>query len=157
MKNEISAFTDGSCNPTFRIGAWVSIVLTADKKRVLQGNAADTTHQRMELTAAIRTLEYILENKLRCSSLTLFTDSQYVIGLGRRRQKMISSGFETNKKKPVANADLIRQFFVLCDRVPVILTKVKAHQKKSFVERLNGEADKLCRKLVRELTAQQEE
>ena len=53
----IIIYTDGSCNPEYKIGAWAVVLFVEDEKIVLSGTAEQTTHQRMELTAVIRAFE----------------------------------------------------------------------------------------------------
>jgi ribonuclease HI len=153
--SEIAVYTDGSCNPAYRIGAWASIILNGKEKVILKGHALDTTHQRMELTAVVRSLEYLPENNPSSFPVTLYTDSQYVTGLLSRKEKLTTSGFITKKNNALPNADLIRQFFTLCLILPISIVKVKSHQKETTNEQLNGEVDKLCRKVVRELVESQ--
>lgn len=151
--DKISIYTDGSCDPSYRIGAWVSIILSGNEKKILKGHFHDTTHQRMELTAVIHALEYMQKSGLTSQVITLYTDSQYVVGLPNRKDKLKASNFTTKKKDTLQNADLIARFFTLVDNHPIILVKVKSHQKNSYDEQLNGEADRLCRKIMREIIA----
>ena len=149
--DEIFIYTDGSCNTLHRIGAWASIILLGPEKKVLQGQALNTTHQRMELTAVIHTLEFLIENKLSSLPITLYTDSQYVMGLGQRKERLTASDFKTRKNNTLPNSDLINSLFCYAENLRLTIVKVKSHQKNSHHEQMNGEVDKLCRKMVRNL------
>jgi ribonuclease HI len=149
--DKISVYTDGSCNSVLRIGAWAAIIFVGTEKKTLQEYAFDTTHQRMELTAVIAGLEYILLNGLADRPIMLYTDSQYVSGLNQRKEKLINTDFITQKNNTLRNSDLISKLFTISAKLRITIIKIKAHQKNSYHEQLNGEVDRLCRKTVRAL------
>lgn len=142
-------YTDGSCQTGTRAGAWVAIIFAGEEKKVLSGTVTDTTHNRMELSAVIKGLQYIRHNYPRIKSIKVFSDSQYVVGLPGRKEKLSASGFHTKKGSEMQNADLVKELLVLFSTLPVDLIKVKAHQKKTGAVNHNIEADKLSRKIVR--------
>ena len=145
----VSIYTDGSCNQSTNRGGWAAIILIGEEKKILQGHQSDTTHQRMELTAAIESLRYLEEQNSITSQIVIYTDSQYLAGLPERREKFKASAYLTKKKQPIANDDLVRIIVSFCDTLPITFVKVKAHQKPSAEENLNREADILSRKIVR--------
>ena len=105
---DLFAFTDGACSGNPGPGGW-GVVLQAKndvhvlKERELCGGAADTTNNRMELTAAIEALE-TLERE---SAITLVTDSAYVKdGVTKWLWAWKKNGWRTVAKKPVKNAEL---------------------------------------------------
>ncbi|KXK23066.1 MAG: ribonuclease H [Chloroflexi bacterium OLB15] len=49
--------TDGSCETQTRLGGWAAVLSCGEHQRVLQGSAADTTVNALELTAAIKALK----------------------------------------------------------------------------------------------------
>lgn len=148
QQNLISAYTDGSCNTSTLFGAWAAIILIGNEKIILEGHANQTTHQRMELTAVIEALAFI-EKSMDSLPIIIYTDSQYVKDLQNRKEKLLSSAFITKKKTELANVDLIKRIFSLCEKSNVTFVKVKSHAKTSSVENFNREADMLCRKIVR--------
>lgn len=99
----VEIYADGACKGNPGPGGWGVLLRAGDSERELYGGEADTTNNRMELTAVIRGLEAL---KRRCR-VRLYTDSQYV-------QKGISSwihdwkrrAWRTADKKPVKNAEL---------------------------------------------------
>jgi ribonuclease HI len=98
-------FTDGACSGNPGPGGWGAIVLTADYKVTELGGGEDvTTNNRMELTGAIRALEFA---KGTANPIWLYTDSTYVIRgitqwiLGWQKKGWISANGEE-----VANKDL---------------------------------------------------
>jgi len=146
----IRIYTDGSCNPAFAIGGWAAILLIGDEKLILSGNEKGTTHQRMELTAAICALNYIIKNNLQSEIIELYADSQYVVDIARRKEKLEASNFATRKQLAIRNEDLVKQLISDSSRLSVQFIKVKAHLKKKIRENeFNTEVDKLSRKIVR--------
>lgn len=143
-------YTDGSCHTQSRTGAWVAIILTGTEKKILTGIVHDTTHNRMELSAVIKGIEYIKRNYPAITTIRLFSDSQYVIGLRGRKEKLSATNFFTKKGNEMQNADLVKELLALFSTLSVELIKVKAHQKNTGTVNHNIEADKLCRKMVRD-------
>ncbi len=146
---EIEIYTDGSCHTQQCIGAWVAIVLSGNKKTILSGSEKDTTHNRMELLAVIKALEHIKEKYKNPVSITVVSDSQYVVGLNSRQGKLIRQNFKTAAGKEMRNRDLVKEFFRLSGGVCFV--KIKAHQKKTSTVNYNIEADTLVRKVMRDL------
>lgn len=147
----ITIYTDGSCHTQLSIGAWASVILFNDDKKILTGTAIDTTHQRMELMAAIEALNYVQSQFPEVAHINLVSDSQYVIGLQARRQKLEAANYNSKQGEPIQNADLVQMLYQLSTNLILTFTKVKAHLKKTGLDDFNIEVDKLCRKLVREM------
>lgn len=143
-------YTDGSCHTQNRIGAWVAIIFTATGKKVLAETVDDTTHNRMELSAVIKGMEYIKNNYPGITTIKLFSDSQYVVGLPERKEKLSIAGFSTKKGNDIQNADMVKELFEHLSTLSVKFIKVKAHQKQGTTFNYNIEADKLSRKMVRD-------
>ena len=150
---EAEIYTDGSCHTQYGVGAWVVIVFTFNEKKVFTGTVTDTNHNRMELTAVIKGIEYLKNENSKINSIKIFTDSQYVIGLPLRKKKLMSLDFTTRAGKKIQNADLVISLFKNLDTFHIEWVKVKAHQKKKVDENFNIEADKICRKIMRGLVA----
>jgi ribonuclease HI len=142
-------FTDGSCHTQYKIGTWAAIIFTGAKKKILSGTGKDTTHNRMELTAVIKAIEYVRTHYKNTTSIKVYTDSQYVTNLPLRRQKISEADFTTQRGAPLQNADLVKTFFETLSVLSIEFIKIKAHQKKTDVVNGNREADMLSRKLLR--------
>jgi ribonuclease HI len=150
MREDVAEiYTDGSCHTQSRTGAWVAIIFTATEKKILAETVVNTTHNRMELSAVIKGIEYIKRNYPGITTIRLFSDSQYVVGLPGRKEKLSASGFSTKKGNAIQNADLVKKLFEHLSTLPVEFIKVKAHQKQDVNSNYNIEADKLSRKMVR--------
>ncbi|MBI3158991.1 MAG: ribonuclease HI [Chloroflexi bacterium] len=70
----VSIYTDGSCEPNPGPGGWAALLRFDDTEKVLTGRAADTTNNRMELTAAVEALRAL---KQPCQ-VQMHTDSEYL-------------------------------------------------------------------------------
>ncbi|WP_438960691.1 ribonuclease HI [Nereida sp.] len=140
---QIYAYTDGACSGNPGPGGWGAILIAKDgdkvlKERELKGGEAQTTNNRMELLAAIHSLE-TLE---RPAVVTVVTDSAYVKGgitewiHGWKRR-----GWKTAAKKPVKNVELWQRLDEATARHSVTWEWVKGHAGHPENER----ADELAR------------
>ena len=140
---DLFAFTDGACSGNPGPGGWGVVLQAKDgdallKERELCGGAAETTNNRMELTAAIEALE-TLERE---SKITLITDSVYVKdGITKWLSGWKKNGWRTAAKKPVKNAELWQKLDAAQARHQVTWQWVKGHAGKPENER----ADALAR------------
>lgn len=148
----IKIYTDGSCTSPDPLkentGAWVAIVLMNNEKIVLKEVVRHTTHNRMELLAVIRAIEYVKSKSGH--PMTIYTDSQYVVHLRDRKEKIKVQKYQTKNGTPIQNADLVQTLIHQLDTFQLNFVKVKAHQKQGYSPNYNREADKLARKLVRD-------
>lgn len=147
--HKVEIYTDGSCHTQHCLGAWVALVFIAGEKITLSGNEQNTTHNRMELTAVIKALQYVQQQNAAAPAIAVVTDSQYVTGLQARGATLLQQGFTTKKGTLLTNAGLVKTFLHLIHCMPVAFVKIKAHQKRSGVINYNIEADMLCRNMVR--------
>ena len=100
---QVRAFTDGACSGNPGPGGWGAVLQFGDHERELHGGAADTTNNRMELTAAIEALRALSEP----CRVSLTTDSTYVKdGITQWLANWKRNGWKTAAKKPVKNQDL---------------------------------------------------
>lgn len=143
----IKIYTDGSCHTQLVIGAWGAIVLVNDKKVVLSAVETDTTHNRMELLGVIKAVEYLEEHNLADNVIEVYSDSQYVVNLLIRKDRLKQKNFNTKKGTPIQNSDLVQKLIQQIETHDINFTKVKAHQKDG--DAMNREVDILVRNLVR--------
>ena len=126
---DLFAYTDGACSGNPGPGGWGALLQAKDgemvvKTRELSGGEADTTNNRMELTAAIEALN-ALE---RPSKITVVTDSSYVKdGLTKWIFGWKKNGWRTAAKKPVKNVDLWQSLDEAQSRHDVSWEWVKGH------------------------------
>jgi ribonuclease HI len=99
----VEIFTDGACSGNPGPGGWGAILRYGAAEKELCGGEADTTNNRMEMTAAIRALETLK----RPSTVRIHTDSNYLKdGITRWIHAWKARGWKTADKKPVKNVDL---------------------------------------------------
>lgn len=140
---EIYAYTDGACSGNPGPGGWGAILIARSgakvlKERELNGGAAETTNNQMELLAAISALEALD----RPSAVTVVTDSAYVKdGITSWIHGWKKRGWKTAGKKPVKNEDLWRRLDEAASRHSVTWEWVKGHAGHPENER----ADELAR------------
>ena len=138
MSDKVEIFTDGACSGNPGRGGWGAILRYGGTEKELSGGETNTTNNRMELTAAIRSLEAL---KRPCT-VDLYTDSKYVkdgVMLWLRGWK--ARGWKTADRKPVKNVDLWEQLDKQVQKHQVILHWVKGHNGHPENER----ADELAR------------
>ncbi|MCC7234422.1 MAG: ribonuclease HI [Bryobacterales bacterium] len=99
----VQLITDGSCLGNPGPGGWAYILRYGSHKRECAGGEAQTTNNRMELTAAIQGLSALKEP----CQVTIVTDSEYVKnGITSWLKGWKKNGWKTAAKKPVQNQDL---------------------------------------------------
>lgn len=133
----IELFTDGACSGNPGPGGWGALLRWNGHEKELSGGEAETTNNRMELTAVIKGLEAIKKP----SRVTVYSDSKYVIECV---EKWLSGwkkkGWKTADKKPVKNQDLWEQLDSAMSPHMVTFHWVKGHA--GHVE--NERVDKLA-------------
>ena len=99
----VGIYTDGACRGNPGPGGWGAILRSGDHEKELKGAEAQTTNNRMELTAAIQALAAL---KRGCE-VVLYTDSQYVRkGVLEWMANWKLRDWRTADKKPVKNVDV---------------------------------------------------
>ena len=128
------AYTDGACSGNPGPGGWAWAV---PEGRWAAGAAAQTTNQRMEISAAYEAIQAI-EGRVE-----IVSDSTYVVNCFRDRwwEGWLKRGWVNSAKKPVANRDLWEPLVDLVEtRGDVAFRWVKGHSG----NRLNDLADELA-------------
>jgi ribonuclease HI len=102
----VEIWTDGGCRPNPGPGGWAAILKFKDTLRELSGAEAETTNNRMELTAAAEALAAL---KRPCSVI-LHTDSEYLKnGITRWHAGWVRKNWRNAAGDPVKNMDLWRR------------------------------------------------
>lgn len=103
MSRIVEIFTDGACRGNPGPGGWGTLLRFDGVEKELCGAEAETTNNRMELTAAIRGLEALT----RPCRVRLTTDSEYLRrGITEWLPQWKRRGWRTAGRKPVKNQDL---------------------------------------------------
>lgn len=103
MENAIVIYTDGACSGNPGPGGWGALLNYKGNLKEICGGDAETTNNRMELTAAIEAINALKQH----STVELHTDSTYVKdGITKWMVNWKKNGWKTAAKKPVKNKDL---------------------------------------------------
>ncbi|MFG1418660.1 ribonuclease HI [Xanthobacter sp. V0B-10] len=138
MKKSVEIFTDGACSGNPGPGGWGALLRFGAHEKTLNGGEAQTTNNRMEMTAAISALEALKES----CAVELHTDSQYLKdGITKWVHGWKRNGWRTADKKPVKNQDLWERLDAALKRHEVQWHWVKGHAGHPENER----ADELAR------------
>jgi len=120
----IEIYTDGACRGNPGPGGWAATLESGEHLRELSGAEADTTNNRMELTAVIRALEALK----RPVQARVHTDSEYVRrGITEWMANWKRRDWRTADRKPVKNRDLWEQLDVLAQRHEIEWRWVPGH------------------------------
>ena len=136
----IEAATDGACSGNPGPGGWGGLIIFDDKSELeIGGSEQNTTNNRMELTAAIKTLEKLKTYKLK-ENFKLRTDSKYVIeGYTKWITNWKRNGWKTSSGKSVQNLDLWQKIDQL--RIDgLVMEYVKGHSG----DKQNDRVDKIA-------------
>ena len=142
---KVTLYTDGACSGNPGIGGWGVVLLYGEHTRKLSGSEAETTNNRMELTAVIEGLKKL---KYPCD-VDVYSDSAYTVNgfLEGWVYAWEKSGWKKADRKPVLNDDLWRELLRLTRVHGVTFHKVKGHADNE----LNNTCDELARKAIEDL------
>ena len=140
----IKVYTDGSCLGNPGTGGWAFQVFNEGTIINHFGYQLDTTNNQMELTAAIKALEFLQKE----SEIILFTDSTYVRnGITSWIVNWKKNNWKNSQKKEVKNKVLWEKLDFLNSRKNIIWKWVKAHD----INEHNNKVDLLARKAAENL------
>ena len=120
----VEIFTDGACKGNPGPGGWGALLRMGSHEKELSGSDPKTTNNRMELTAAIRALQALIEP----CEVVLHSDSKYVLdGITKWVDGWKRNGWKTASKKPVQNAELWHELIAAALPHQVQWVWVKGH------------------------------
>ena len=122
---KVHIFCDGACLGNPGPGGWAALLKYGSHEKLVSGGEADSTNNRMELTAAIEGLRILNE---ACHA-KITTDSRYVINAFEKGwlDSWHRNGWKTSGKDDVKNQDLWEELFALTQRHKVTWEWVKGH------------------------------
>ncbi len=158
-KQGLLLFSDGSVNPQTKVGYGAYLLLPASGG-LLEEVKVDgivktkcftpTTSTKLELQTllwALGTLETV-----DCP-LTIYTDSQNIVGLPQRRKQLEQNGFCNKAGRCLNNAELYREFYRYVDRFECSFVKLSGHlptRQKTEIDCLFSFVDKASRQALRD-------
>jgi ribonuclease HI len=120
----VTIYSDGACRGNPGPGGWGALLVARRREKELWGGEANTTNNRMELTAAIRALEAL---KQPCR-VDFYTDSQYLrTGLTEWLAGWKRRQWKTADRKPVKNRDLWERLDALAIQHDIAWHWVRGH------------------------------
>lgn len=136
--SKVNIYTDGACSGNPGPGGWGAILMQGERKKEISGGEAETTNNRMELTAVIEALSAL---KKPCS-VTLYTDSQYIVNAVNQgwAVKWRNNGWMRTKKDAAKNPDLWETLLNLLEEHEVKFIWVKGHADNEY----NNRCDELA-------------
>ena len=161
---DIALFTDVSVNPKLRLGvgayfavpaSFVDVSCIIEKSeiadRINVQRFENTSSTKLELQTVLWALQE--QQKVCKGRLRVYSDSQGVFGLLKRRQCLIAEDFiSRSTNRPLRNAPLYRSFYELHDALGFEIVKVKGHTRAhshDTVRRIFSCVDMKARKALR--------
>lgn len=141
--NKIEIYTDGSCIGNPGPGGFAALILVNGEQHIIKGSEADTTNNRMEMTAIIKALEWLKNSsgishaEMQKHKITIFSDSNLII-------QTLNQGW---KRK--ANTDLWAQMDNLRSWLDITWTWVKAHHTNKNNNLVDGLANAEAKKAAK--------
>lgn len=145
----VTIFTDGACSGNPGAGGWAAVLLAGTAKKEISGAVAQTTNNRMELTAVIMALKTLN----RACQVDLHSDSAYIVNAFNHNwlKSWQAKGWKNAAGNPVANQDLWQDLLELSRFHTIKWIKVKGHADND----LNNRCDELAVAAVKKLKAAQ--
>ena len=149
MKKQVTIYTDGACSGNPGPGGWGCVLMYKQHQKESSGGAADTTNNRMEITAALEALKLLKEP----CAVDLYTDSAYLCNALEKHwlENWTRNDWKTANKSSVENQDLWKELIVQLDKHEVKFHKVKGHADNEF----NNRCDKLAREATQRIVSGQ--
>jgi ribonuclease HI len=144
--NGYALFTDVSLNPQRKLGIGAYLLVPTEfldipthdiglgelSERIRLKRFTETSSTKLEVQTVLWALENF-RNEFNCTdplSVRIYTDSQCVIGLLRRKAGLEANGFLARRtRRQLKNATLYREFFTAYDELRFELVKVAGHSR----------------------------
>lgn len=153
---ELMLFTDGSVNIQSKSG-YGAYLAVFDQELSLESLRKNIKVKRFEQTSStkleLQTLLWALSDirALGCN-VVVYTDSQNIIGLPGRRERLEKSEYRSKNNKLLNNYELYEEFYRITDQIDVELVKVRGHQatrNKNEMDRIFTLVDRASRSAMR--------
>lgn len=153
----VTLFTDGSVNTQTKVGYGAYLVV-ADPELSLDELSRQVKTRRFSPTSStkleLQTLLWALDDlQILGRPLIVVTDSQNIIGLPSRRNRMERNDYCSKQNTRLNNYQLYQEFFRRIDQLDCELVKVQGHQAskhKNDIDRLFTLVDRASRNALRE-------
>jgi len=150
-------FTDGSVNTKSDIGYGAYLLVTEDEmfsdglsSKVKLKRFENTSSTKLEMQTLLWALSEVGEFE---GEIVVYTDSQNIIGLPGRRERLEKNQYFSKQNRRITNWELYQSFYSLTDELNIEIRKVSGHKKtstKDNIDRLFTIVDRASRNAVRE-------
>lgn len=154
--HDLILFTDGSVNAQSKVGYGAYLLVSEPDLSLaqLQGQVqvkrfAPTSSTKLELQTLLWALS---ENHSLNRQVIIYTDSQNLIGLPARRERLEQNDYYSKQNRRLNNYQLYQEFFRLTDQFDCRLVKVRGHQAakhKDEIDKLFTLVDRASRQALR--------
>ena len=154
--DDLKLFTDGSVNTQSKIG-YGAYQLISGNKLLSESVNSEVKVKRFEETNStkleLQTLLWALSEIEKIGTkITIFTDSQNIISLPKRRDRLEESSYSSKKNKLIKNHLLYQKFYKIMDEIDCEFVKVDGHKKsiqKNDIDWLFTLVDRAARNALR--------
>lgn len=149
-------FTDGSVNPKSKVG-YGAFLAVPQEELYFESLKTSVKIKRFEQTSStkleLQTLLWALTSiqGLGCK-VVVFTDSQNIKGLPKRRTRLEQNDYRSKKLKRIKNYKLYQEFFKIVDQLDCEFIKVRGHKalrQKEEIDKFFTLVDRASRKALR--------
>ena len=153
---DLLLFTDGSVNPQSNIGYGAYLAVSGEGLS-LESLRTSVKVKRFEHTSStkleLQTLLWALSDiQALGRRVIVYTDSQNIIGLPGRRDRLEQNDYQTKKNKHIKNYKLYREFYRMTDQLDCKFVKVRGHKvsnQKDEIDQLFTFVDRASRNALR--------
>jgi ribonuclease HI len=154
--DELILLTDGSVNTQSNIG-YGAYLAVSERDLSLDSLRTRVKVRRFERTSStkleLQTLLWALSDiQALGRKIIVYTDSQNIMGLQRRRDRFEQNDYRSKKNKRLKNYELYQEFYRMIDQLDCELVKVRGHQvsnQKDDMDRLFTLVDRASRNALR--------
>ena len=142
---KITLYTDGACSGNPGAGGWGAVLIYNGYEKRISGAEKNTTNNRMEITAVINGLKCLKEP----CEVDIYSDSAYTVNAFNMGwiNDWAKAGWQKLDKKPLLNADLWQELYLLSHMHGLTFIKVKGHSDNEY----NNICDKLATTAIKNL------
>ena len=154
--NELMLFTDVSVDTKINVGygAYLSVSgygfsLDSLKSQIKVKRFEKTNSTKLELQTLLWALNDIRPYK---NELIVYTDSQNIIGLPKRRERLEKNKYLSKKNRLIKNHQLYQKFYKVTDHLNCQFVKVSGHKRlnqKDYIDQLFTLVDRASRNALR--------
>lgn len=156
MANELFLFTDGSVNTKTNVGFGAFLILTKEELAAENLNPEiqivrfeETSSTKLEIQTLLQALKKVRQFQ---GKITIYTDSQNIIGLPGRRDRLVKNDFHSKSGRRINNYELYQQFYQIMGELNCEFIKIKGHKRtglKNNIDKLFTTVDRASRNAVR--------